>query len=470
VNDLEWPPREPLDSGDLKDCVTLDRSTGSKHQANHVEPEEHDQRTQIVWLPSEDSALDVFASEADLPGVPAPSPAAVTAKPGIASAADSTLDQAIEAIRPPAIEIIGEAWNDPVQDYQIDSARNVAIEPIRQYARRGTMRRGRTTLLRRCAIFVVLALGVFGGGLAGSYLRRNPIDLAIIRIPVDDTANQATLAVPVPETAPPPASGDVGTTSVNAQPVTPAGGPPVPLGNQPPPVGPPPEAIARPNATAASTRTETPVPGAAPRTATENLSPPLVVAPPAPTAPPPTDPLTTAGVPLSTREINDGREVASPSPAVPIAPAATVEASVVAPAAAGPAAPVAGTSSTTDRVRVTDATPGIAAAADEQRIAAVLKRFTDAYTQLNAPAAKAVWPSVDGRALSRAFDALESQSIEFDDCTVHFAGAEARAACVGNITYVPKIGRRSARTVNRHWNFVMKRNSEGWMIADAQMR
>ena len=143
---------------------------------------------------------------------------------------------------------------------------------------------------------------------------------------------------------------------------------------------------------------------------------------------------------------------------------------MVPPAAADPVTPDAGTSSTTDRVRVTDATPGIAAAADEQRIAAVLKRFTDAYAQLNAPAAKAVWPSVDGRALSRAFDALESQSIEFDDCTVHFAGAEARAACVGNITYVPKIGRRSARTVNRHWNFVMKRNSDGWMIADAQMR
>ena len=28
----------------------------------------------------------------------------------------------------------------------------------------------------------------------------------------------------------------------------------------------------------------------------------------------------------------------------------------------------------------------------------------------------------------------------------------------------------AARTVNRHWNFVMKRNPEGWMIADAQMR
>ena len=100
---------------------------------------------------------------------------------------------------------------------------------------------------------------------------------------------------------------------------------------------------------------------------------------------------------------------------MPIVP---VEASV-APPTSGDAAPDAGTTPSTDRVRVTDATPGVAAVADEQRIAAVLKRFTDAYTQLDAPAAKAVWPSVDGRALSRAFNALESQSIEFDDCTVH---------------------------------------------------
>jgi len=206
VNDLEWPPREPLDCGDLKDRVTPDRSTGSTRKANHAEPEEHDQRTQIEWLVSEDSALDLFASESDLPDLPAPSPAAATAKPGIASAADSAPDQPIEAVLPPAIETIRDASNDPVQDYQIDSARNVAIEPTRQYSRRGTMRTRRTTLLQRCAIFVVLALGAVGGGLAGLYLRRNPIDLAIIRIPVDGTANQATLAVPVPETPSPPSS------------------------------------------------------------------------------------------------------------------------------------------------------------------------------------------------------------------------------------------------------------------------
>ena len=105
---------------------------------------------------------------------------------GSRSATYSIPDQTIEPIRAPAIETIRDYPIDPIQDYQIDSARNVAIEPVRQSARRGSMRTPRTSLLRRCAIFVVLALGVFGGGMAGLYLRRNPLDLAIIRIPVDD--------------------------------------------------------------------------------------------------------------------------------------------------------------------------------------------------------------------------------------------------------------------------------------------
>ena len=207
---------------------------------------------------------------------------------------------------------------------------------------------------------------------------------------------------------------------------------------------------------------------APPPTGADNLSPPLVEAPPAAAPPPRFDPPTTTPGATSSREKSDGNDV--PPAAIPIAPGAPVEPSVVPPAASDPVPPATGTTSTDDRVRVTDGTPGIPQVADEQRIAAVLKRFTDAYARLSAPAAKAVWPTVDSRALARAFDALESQSIEFDDCTVHFAGAEARAACVGNLTYVPKVGRRSARTVNRQWNFVMKRNSEGWMIADARMR
>jgi hypothetical protein len=159
---------------------------------------------------------------------------------------------------------------------------------------------------------------------------------------------------------------------------------------------------------------------------------------------------------------------------MPLAARAPAEAPVIAPESGDPVvAPPASPSSTIDRARGTAGTPAVAAVAavgDEQRIAAVLKRFSDAYTQLNAPAAKSVWPGVDGRALARAFEALESQSIRFDDCTVRLSGTDARAACVGNLTYVPKIGRRSAHTVNQHWNFVMKKNADVWTITDAQMR
>jgi hypothetical protein len=232
---------------------------GAQRKATHVEPEEHTQRTQIVLLPSDESALDLFASESDRLDVPAPSPAAGTAQPAITFAASSIPDPTIEPIRAPAIETIRDYPIDPIEDYQIDSARNIAIEPIRQYVRHGSMHTPGTRLLQGCAIFVGLALGVSGGGLAGFYLRRNPLELAIVRLPVADAANQAAIAVPTPENASPGTNGDAGTAAVN-------------------------EAGAIPGETGASTLTETPAP-APPRAATENLSPPVV--PPAPMPPSP---------------------------------------------------------------------------------------------------------------------------------------------------------------------------------------
>jgi hypothetical protein len=235
---------------------------GAQRKATHLEPEEHNQRTQpeehtqrtqIVLLPSDESALDLFASESDRLDVPAPSPAAGTAQPAITFAASSIPDPTIEPIRTPAIETIRDYPIDPIEDYQIDSARNIAIEPIRQYVRHGSMHTPGTRLLQGCAIFVGLALGVSGGGLAGFYLRRNPLELAIVRLPVADAANQAAIAGPTPETASPGTNGDAGTAAVN-------------------------EARTIPSETGASTLTETPVP-------VENLSPPVV--PPAPMPPPP---------------------------------------------------------------------------------------------------------------------------------------------------------------------------------------
>ena len=56
-------------------------------------------------------------------------------------------------------------------------------------------------------------------------------------------------------------------------------------------------------------------------------------------------------------------------------------------------------------------------------IRTTLGRYEAAYSGLNVPAAHAVWPSVDQRALARAFDGLASQRVALDKCDIVVTGA-----------------------------------------------
>src|SRR5204862_3240391 len=109
-----------------------------------------------------------------------------------------------------------------------------------------------------------------------------------------------------------------------------------------------------------------------------------------------------------------------------------------APAAPAPTAP------TTPRPAAS-ATAGNAIAAEESAVRTVLNQYRSAFNALNAGAAKAVWPSVDVKALGRAFDRLESQEFEFAGCQISVVGVRATAACNGSARFVPKVGNRNAR-------------------------
>lgn len=112
---------------------------------------------------------------------------------------------------------------------------------------------------------------------------------------------------------------------------------------------------------------------------------------------------------------------------------------------------------------VTDPTPG-----DEDHIRAALTRWRTAYSALDARAAREVWPSVDMRALERAFHALRSQEVRFDRCDLTVNGGNALAACTGRAIYVPRVGRQSPRTTSREWTFELKKTDERWTIASAR--
>ena len=101
----------------------------------------------------------------------------------------------------------------------------------------------------------------------------------------------------------------------------------------------------------------------------------------------------------------------------------------------------------------------------ETAVRDVLGRYASAYRNLNAGAAKAVWPSVDEKALGRAFAGLESQAIYFTDCQVSVVIVSAKAHCVGTAQFTPKVGNKTQHLENREWTFDFQKSGEQWTIA-----
>jgi hypothetical protein len=114
------------------------------------------------------------------------------------------------------------------------------------------------------------------------------------------------------------------------------------------------------------------------------------------------------------------------------------------------------------------ATTAVTPRSDNTRVAQVLNQYARAYERLDPTAARAVWPTVDERALTRAFASLESQDVSFDRCDIDVKGNVASASCRGTASYVGKIGNRQPRTEARQWNFELKLHGDDWKIEKAQ--
>ena len=120
---------------------------------------------------------------------------------------------------------------------------------------------------------------------------------------------------------------------------------------------------------------------------------------------------------------------------------------------------------------VPEALPSVVATRTEQsEIQRALGQYRSAYQLLDAEAARAVWPSVDVRALARAFDTLTSQELAFETCQFDIVGEAATAQCRGSATYTPKVGSRAPKLEPRQWTFQLRKIDEGWKIQTAQTR
>jgi hypothetical protein len=101
---------------------------------------------------------------------------------------------------------------------------------------------------------------------------------------------------------------------------------------------------------------------------------------------------------------------------------------------------------------------------EEAAVRYLLERYRSAYEQLDARAARRVWPSLDERRLARAFSSLESQALAFEECRVDVGAARGVAECRGRATYVGRIGSRSPQTEDRSWTFVLQKTANRWAI------
>jgi hypothetical protein len=106
----------------------------------------------------------------------------------------------------------------------------------------------------------------------------------------------------------------------------------------------------------------------------------------------------------------------------------------------------------------------------EDIVRGVLLDYTRAFERLDVTAAKAIWPSVDDRALRRAFQQLDGQQLRFASCGVSVSGRDANARCRGEATYRPKVGSRVLRLTEREWTFNLARDNDRWQIVNATLQ
>lgn len=195
--------------------------------------------------------------------------------------------------------------------------------------------------------------------------------------------------------------------------------------------------------------------------------------------------------PVSQTTARDG--VPSPGPTAPTSVAAIAESTSRAPATPGrqaePPATVVATPAASPRVADTPApavaeamrpvadraeTPVAAAAPrreiETRAIQQVLGQYRAAFNSRDAGAAAAVWPTVNEKALARAFDRLDEQAVEFDQCQLEIADDRAEAACRGTARYVPSVGSRTPKVDARQWRFNLGRTAGRWTIVSVDAR
>ena len=108
--------------------------------------------------------------------------------------------------------------------------------------------------------------------------------------------------------------------------------------------------------------------------------------------------------------------------------------------------------------------------APETAIQTVLASIEPRTGDLDAGAAQAVWPSVDDKALRKAFERLEEQQLIFNYCDIAISDVRAVASCDGSVRYVPRVGKKDPHDDRRQWEFRLSKVDEVWLIDKVSAR
>ena len=151
----------------------------------------------------------------------------------------------------------------------------------------------------------------------------------------------------------------------------------------------------------------------------------------------------------TTRETSTATATAGVAPTPPLE---RVELEDRTPMAAVPTRPI---STPSARAMIADEVPAIRN---------VIARYQQAYQNLDAAAVKRIWPSVDERALARAFGGLQSQTMTLNPCEIDVTGTGARASCRGAAGFTGRVGNRNTPAQAREWRFTLRKAAGAWQI------
>jgi hypothetical protein len=117
--------------------------------------------------------------------------------------------------------------------------------------------------------------------------------------------------------------------------------------------------------------------------------------------------------------------------------------------------------------------PAAAAAhtvSEEELVRRLLDEYTGAFERRDVRATKALYPTVDGKALARAYEQITSQRLTLNSCGITISGSTANARCRGSATFQPRIGTRPVQIASREWTFDLSKQDTSWRIVNTDVR